>query len=82
MSPRRRVPGWKSDRVLLILPPIPDDLDETTKSALAIRNAASASGKCPDCGALGTVSAVSAGVYSITFRHEPDCGALTDDEAA
>ena len=77
----RRIPGMRSDRVLLVLPTIDDDLPANVKNALAIRNAASASGKCPDCGALGTIERVSHGVYSVTFRHEPDCGALTDEAA-
>ncbi len=82
MSKRRRIPGMKSDRVLLVLPPIDDDLPADVKNALAIRNAASASGRCPDCGALGTIERVAAGVFSATFRHEPGCGALTDDGRA
>jgi len=41
--------------VLYVLPAIPDDADEATKDALAIRNAWTTEGRCPDCGAVGAV---------------------------
>jgi hypothetical protein len=40
-------------KTLLVLSTIRDELDAATKDALAIRNAASAEGRCPVCGAVG-----------------------------
>jgi len=81
---RPRIPGTRSSRVLYILPTIPDELDDETKNALAIRNACSVEGRCPCCGALGEIEpdAEYEGIYHYTFRHEPWCGALTDEAAA
>ncbi len=53
MSRPPRIPGTSSGRTLYLLPGIPDNLDEETKNGLAIRNAASANGICPDCGTVG-----------------------------
>lgn len=79
-----RIPGIRGKRVLYILPTIPDELDEATKDALAIRNACSVEGVCPDCGAVGEVEpdTEDEGIYHYTFRHEPRCGALTNEAAA
>jgi len=85
MSRRRpRVPGMtRPGRVLYLLPSIPDDLNPAIKNAIAIRNAASTSGKCPDCGAVGEETGPDdLGVYHLTFRHESWCGALTDEAVA
>jgi hypothetical protein len=62
----------------------PDELDDETKNALAIRNACATSGHCPDCGAVGELEpdATLELVWHLTFRHEPDCRALTDGAAA
>jgi hypothetical protein len=82
---RSRIPGTSSKpaRVLWVLPSIPDDLDPATKNGLAIRNAASTSGVCPDCGARGQIVGPDAdGCWHLVFEHENDCGALLDGEAA
>ena len=70
--------------VLFVLPPIDDDLDAETKDALAIRNACSVAGRCPDCGTVGVVAAdpTIAGLNHVTFHHRDGCGALTNEEAA
>jgi hypothetical protein len=79
---RPRVPGT-SKRALALLPSIPDDLDPALKNALAIRNAATVQGVCPDCGAEPEFrrDAHRAKVFHVTFRHEHWCGCLTDDAA-
>lgn len=84
MSRRLRIPGTNSQRVLYVLPPIPDELDDETKNALAIRNACATAGVCPGCGVVGVLSAdwKYEGLFHYTFRHEPWCGALTDEVAA
>jgi hypothetical protein len=65
--------------VLLALPSIPDDAPEAVKNGLAIRNAASASGVCPNCRAKGELTGPDAlGFFRITFRHETSCRALLD----
>ena len=80
---RPRIPGTRATRVLYVLPAIPDELDEATKDALAIRNACTVEGRCPDCGAVGELhSDALDGLFHYTFRHEPWCGALTDEAAA
>ncbi len=78
---RSRIPGTTNKpRVLYLLPPIDDDLDVETKNALAVRNAASASGVCPSCGATAEVYADRrlTRVFHAVFRHESWCRALTD----
>jgi hypothetical protein len=71
-------------RVLFVLPPIPDDLDDAKKNVLAIRNACATEGRCPDCGAVGAVQpdATLPGLFHLIFRHEDDCRVLRDPEAA
>lgn len=51
------------------------------KNALAIRNACATEGRCPGCGAEGELSPDTEleGLFHYTFRHEPWCGALTDE---
>lgn len=84
MTRRPRIPGTRATRVLYVLPAIPDDLAEATKDALAIRNACAVEGRCPDCGTMGEIhpDAEYDGLFHYTFRHEPWCGALTDEAAA
>lgn len=79
-----RVPGtYSRPRKLYMLPEIRDDATPAFKNALAIRNAASVRGVCPACGARGELTGPDRhGFMHITFRHEPDCQALLDDEAA
>ena len=52
MKRASRIPGTRTGRTLLVLPGIPDDLEPRLKNALAIRNTASTTGTCPDCGAI------------------------------
>lgn len=82
MTRRSRVPGTYK-RTLYVLPSIPDDLDEETKNALAIRNAASTTGRCPDCGVTPTVylDREFESVAHAVFEHEPTCRSLTDGAA-
>ena len=84
MKRRHRIPGTTATpNLLYLLPTIPDDAPERFKNALAVRNAASTSGTCPDCGATGETSGPdAAGFLHLTFRHEPHCAALTDENAA
>jgi hypothetical protein len=82
MSRRPRIPGMRK-RTLFILPEIHDDDPPELKNALAIRNACTTEGRCPDCGAVGELNpdADYPGIFHYTFRHEPWCGALTDEAA-
>ena len=84
MKRRHRIPGTTAaPAALYLLPAIPDDAPEWFKNALALRNAASTSGICPDCGARGETSGPdAAGFLHLTFGHELGCGALTDEDAA
>jgi len=84
VSRRPRIPSTRSRRVLYILPTIPDELDDKTKNALAIRNACSVEGRCPCCGVEDELhpEPVLEGVWRYVFRHESWCGALTDEAAA
>jgi len=83
MTRRSRVYGTYK-RTLYVLPSIPDDLDAEMKNALAIRNAASTNGVCPDCGAEAEIyrDHIDDRILHAVFQHEPDCGALTDGAAA
>jgi hypothetical protein len=71
-----RVPGTTRRRlgqVLVGLPVIPDDLDEETKNALALRNATWVDGQCPSCGASVQLTAFpELGLIGVTFQHDPD----------
>ena len=81
MAKRHRIPGMGSDRTLYVLPAIADSLDPEIKNALAIRNATSTSGICPDCGATGRSHrnpGEPENVWHITFAHEPECAVLAD----
>ena len=82
MTRRSRVPGTYK-RTLYVLPSIPDDLDEETKNALAIRNAASTNGRCPDCGVEAELhrDPESELLFHAVFEHEPTCRSLTDGAA-
>jgi len=81
---RTGIPGTRTGRTLLILPRIPDDLEPDVKNALAIRNTASTTGTCPDCGAESQLylDTDEPGIGHLVFRHENDCRALTDVTAA
>jgi hypothetical protein len=72
-----RVPGTTRRRpgqVLVGLPVIPDDLDEETKNAVAIRNATWVDGKCVACGTAVQLTAfLELGVIGVTFNHADDC---------
>lgn len=84
MTRRPRVPGMSAKpRALLLLPSIPDDAPETLKNGLAIRNAATTSGVCPDCGARGELRGPDKhGLLHLCFVHEDECAVLLDPEAA
>jgi hypothetical protein len=76
-----RIPGTKR-RTLFVLPSIPDDLPVETKNAIAVRNACSVRGRCPDCGAHGQLAGPDAlGYLHLVFLHERGCDALTDEAA-
>jgi len=62
-------------RAICLVPPIPDDASPALKNALAIRNAASASGRCA-CGAEGRIVGPDEdGALHLRFEHEDDCTA-------
>ena len=86
MSRRRRprVPGTRRAPTLYALPAISDELDEQTKNALALRNAATVEGRCPACGIEPELipDRMLAGVWHLVFRHEDGCPVLRDPEAA
>jgi hypothetical protein len=73
--------GARGARALLLLPSIPDDLDPTTKSALVIRNAASAEGRCPVSVAVREIhpDREQPGLWHLVFEHDDHCPALRDD---
>ena len=50
---RRRVPGTRAPRTVLVFPTIPDDAPVWQKNALAVRNACATEGRCRGCGAVG-----------------------------
>jgi len=82
MSRRRsRIPGTYRDAAMFVLPPIPDNLDQATKDGLAIRNASAVEGRCPDCGAVGVVTADPeyGRIFHLTFQHDDRCRALLDE---
>ena len=61
-------------RKVFALPSLADELDEATKNAIAARNICDIDGRCPECGAIGTLrSSKVDGVYGYVFAHEPDC---------
>jgi hypothetical protein len=70
--------------VLFVLPGISDDLTVDQKNGLAIRNATNVAGRCPVCGCEGELftDREHAGVLRLLFRHEDDCPATRDPEAA
>jgi hypothetical protein len=65
-------------RTVFVVPAIGDELDEQLKNGLAIRNEATVSGVCPACGARGEWRPIEPGIWSVTFRHGPNCRALHD----
>jgi hypothetical protein len=70
-------------RALYVLPSIPDGARQTVKNGLAIRNAASRTGRCPECGAQGELSGPdAAGLLHLTFRHDIGCRVFSDGEEA
>lgn len=81
MSRRYRIPGTTARRpTLYALPLIPDDAPDEIKNGLAIRNAASVSGVCPDCGAVPEIRRDSEydRIWHAVFEHGPGCRAITD----
>ncbi len=82
----KRIPGTyrsllRGGNFLAVLPEIPDDASENVKNALAIRNAATLSGRCA-CGAVaGPIEQVETGIYMVTMEHENDCPAADENLA-
>jgi hypothetical protein len=66
--------------VLYVGPDIPDDADPVTKNALALRNTANLSGRCPSCGATFTLLADLPGVRHLVMGHEDGCPVLLTGE--
>jgi hypothetical protein len=73
---RRRVHRSGGRRVLFVLSSIPDDATPQIKNALAIRNAASRSGRCPSCRAVVRVEQLGPRIYRGRFEHKPGCAVL------
>jgi hypothetical protein len=67
-----------SSRVLFVLPAIPDEFDELTKNAIALRNTCATSGRCPACGTRGEWHPVEPGIWRLVFRHQDGCPVLRD----
>jgi hypothetical protein len=65
-------------RVLVVLPAIPDELDELTKNALAIRNQATTEGICPICGCTPNLHLDRLGIPHLVFEHGDACPARRD----
>lgn len=82
--PPRIVGTFSRGRTLFVLPEIDDDAPTEVKDGLAIRNACSVRGICPDCGATGeiTTGQHDDGFHHITFLHEDWCRVLRDGEGA
>ena len=78
---RSRILGTPSKATLLVLPSIPDELDEAAKNGLAIRNACATEGRCPVCGAVGEVigDRELPWLKHLVFQHEDDCPVTLDD---
>lgn len=64
----------------MILPDIPDDAPVELKNAIAVRNEASRTGRCPGCGAEMQLDGplISGAVGSATMYHENECVAHDD----
>jgi hypothetical protein len=78
-----RVPGTPGAplRAVYVLPSIPDDAPEAYKQAVAIRNVASRTGVCPECGVRGELTGPDRhGIMHLTFLHEDECRALRDGD--
>lgn len=70
-----RVPGTKQGGVLYVLPSIPDCLDPEAMNAIAVSNACSVNGECPDCGAEAELhrDPILEQLAHVVFFHEPWC---------
>jgi ribosomal protein L32 len=68
----------RTGRTLVITPTIPDDASPELKDALAIRNAATATGRCPSCGAVAKIVTppTPGGAGEAWMAHEDGCPAL------
>ncbi len=67
------------EKTVHVLPSIPDDASPALKDAIAIRNAASTTGRC-QCGAeVEIVGRDEIGVIHALFVHEDDCPAADDN---
>jgi hypothetical protein len=68
----------RNGRTLVVTPLIPDDASTELKNALAIRNAATRSGRCPNCGAVANLVTPPTldGIGEARMAHEDGCPAL------
>lgn len=74
---RRRL--HRHGTALHLIPGIPDDADPKVKDALALRNTASVTGRCPCCGATFETTWFAPGrIGQQVMEHESWCEALTD----
>jgi len=78
MSRTSRIPGTRRQppSVLVVLPSILDQADETTKNAIAARNVCATEGRCPICGASPErfhQDDEIESVWHLLFEHEPGC---------
>ncbi len=76
----RRSTAKSTRRTVVVVPDIPDGAPSSVKNGLAIRNRATATGRCPACGARMEVSApvVPGQVTDARMLHESWCPALVD----
>lgn len=78
MSAGRRHRRAVAKRSLFVVQEIPESADSAMKDALAIRNAATLSGRCPSCGASAklVVPPRPGRVGEARMAHESGCPAL------
>lgn len=66
---------WRRGSAIFALRPIQEGDSAELAAAVRIRNQATLSGACPECGAVMTLS----GVLAATMNHEADCPASDDN---
>lgn len=72
----------RNRRTLVATPSIPDDASPELKNGLAVRNAATLTGRCPGCGAVAKIVAppTPGGIGTARMEHEDDCPALLESD--